>query len=413
MQSMEKRNKNVKRELIFISHSSVDNQKIKVAKRLQMFLEEHGYAVFCSSVPKRGISFGKRLFQEMNKNLKKCDYFIAIITDNYIRSPYCLYELCTARFLNLHMIPILSNMQVEARIKALLNQDVVNLVASSHKEDNLGNVEKLLSSLRIKSDYEHVLQDLLKDISATSKSEKPYIGMTETEYKDILSYCNAEGIVKLDRGQVYSTKIMEGKIISARCVYIVSTTGAGLLKSLKEMALPTALRNGVDFNIIIPDKGSSFCEDVAMAECKRKNYTSVIEIQNRNRIEQEFEATHQYLNEAYCQAMDGDIPPKGHIRCFNSRTLLRQTLLLAVFKDESAWGWLTMTMPPVRTANSPSIAIVDNNSKNGLGKFIIDHCECLMRLAEQKHEVHIIQGKSLGTAFRDIKRNDAEILVVR
>ena len=80
---MEKRNKNVKRELIFISHSSVDNQKIKVAKRLQMFLEEHGYAVFCSSVPKRGISFGKRLFQEMNKNLKKCDYFIAIITDYY------------------------------------------------------------------------------------------------------------------------------------------------------------------------------------------------------------------------------------------------------------------------------------------------------------------------------------------
>ena len=114
--------------------------------------------------------------------------------------------------------------------------------------------------------------------------------------------------------------------------------------------------------------------------------------QNKKRISSEFDAVHQYLNEAYCHAMDGGALPKGRIRCFNSRTLLRQTIFLTISEDNSAWGWITMTMPPSRTVDSLSFVINDNNARDGLCKGVVEHCKCLMSMAEKQHEVKEIKG---------------------
>ena len=80
----------VKISSVFVSHASADNLGSKKIDVLYKILEVN-YKVFCSSVPKSGISYGNRLFKTINDNIQNCDIFLAVITDNYLRSAYCLY----------------------------------------------------------------------------------------------------------------------------------------------------------------------------------------------------------------------------------------------------------------------------------------------------------------------------------
>lgn len=395
--------KESKRKLVFISHASVDNKgNYKVAEQLATILEANNYEVFCSSVPKKGISFGKRLFKTINAKIDNCNFFIAIITDNYLRSTYCLYELSIARYKGLTIIPIISNGLVERKCASLLDNEIVKLVLSSEKDGNRVHVKQLLETLELGNQSEEAINNLLSKISLIGSMGKPFIGMTKDEYDCVFAYCEKEGITKLTNGYVYNPQVMRQRIKTAQNVYLVSTTGAALLKSIEDVFID-ALMAGVEINIIIPDRDSDFCNDVARAESLRDNFTEVITNQNRNRIESEFEAVHQYLNEVYCRAKSGGNPPKGKIRCYNSKTLLRQTIFLTVSKDNTAWGWITMTLPPIRTSDSPSIVISDNNANEGIVKYIIDHCKCLMYLAESEHEFREINGRTNALPFRGTK----------
>ena len=385
------------KKLVFISHASIDNNgETKVVEHLQQILENNGYNVFCTSVPRRGIFYGKKLFKEINKKLNLSDYFVAIITDNYVRSVYCMYEMSVARYKGLTFIPIFANIKLKEKFKGLIDSEIISLDVESNIEENKAKFSQLQGHFSIDKKYEQNIAELLTDISKI-KGNKPYIGMTPQEYENVNKYCEDEGISKIKKGYVYNRKIMEKKIVSARCVYFVSTTGSSLLKSICEKVLPEALRNGVKINIIIPDKESQFCKEVAMAECER--YNKIVTKLNEKRIADEFDSVHQYLNESYCHAMSGDTPPKGKIMCFNSKTLLRQTIFLAVSKEKRAWGWVTMTVPPFRSSDTPSIVIDDNDVSNGLGKIIEDHCKCLMRLAEKNNEFKEIKGNTKATPF--------------
>lgn len=384
------------KKFVFISHAAIDNKGTKVVDRLEKILLDNEDAVFCTTDPRRGIFYGKELFKEINEKLDSTDYFVAIITDNYVRSVYCMYEMSVARYKGLTIIPIFANIKLKEKLKGLINNDIVSLDVESSVEENMPKSIQLQDLLQIKKEDEKAIAELLVDISKI-KGRKPYIGMLQEEYDDINKYCEDEGIVKINKGYVYDRVTMWKKIESAQCVYIVATTGTSLLKSICEKVLPDALRNGVEVNVIIPDKESQFCRDVAMAECER--YNTVVTEQNEKRIATEFDSVHQYLNEAYCHSMSGEVPPKGKIRCFNSRSLLRQTIFLAVSKDNSAWGWVTMTVPPLRTSDTPSFVIEDNDVRNGLGKVIVEHCRCLMQLAEKNNEVREISGDTRSIPF--------------
>ena len=106
---------NQREKKVFISHASIDNQGTKVVERLQQILENNGHDVFCTSVPRRGIFYGKKLFKEINRNLDLSDFFVAIITDNYVRSVYCMYEMSVARYKGLTFIPIFANIKLKEK----------------------------------------------------------------------------------------------------------------------------------------------------------------------------------------------------------------------------------------------------------------------------------------------------------
>lgn len=77
---------------IFISHSSKDKE---VALCLKDFLERMNreeISVFCSSAS-GAIKIGDDFVKAIEKELDDSDQFIALVSDNYIRSPYCMIEL--------------------------------------------------------------------------------------------------------------------------------------------------------------------------------------------------------------------------------------------------------------------------------------------------------------------------------
>ncbi len=383
---------------IFVSHASADNKDKKI-KKLCDILEQYS-PVFCSSVPKSSISLGSRLFNKINKNITDCRKFIAIITDNYLRSQYCLYEYSVARYLKKTIIPIFSSEEVELKMRALADKDVVNLIANNDKEICLDAAEKLLKTLKLSNQNKENIAAFLQKLALTT-SAKPYIGMTQNDYNKVLRYCDEVGIVKIGKGALRSGDEIKSKFATAKKIYFLSTTGAGLLKSVKEIAIPLALKNNAEINIIIPDKDSVFCEDVALAECKQDGFGNIIEEQNKKRIHSEFDSVFQYLNEAYWHIKKSTSNAQvGTITCYCSQTLLRQTILLAIDENDNAWGWTTMTMPPLRTTDCPSFA-VEGKANTSFIKLMMDYCESIKSIAIDRGEYCSIDGSTISNHFNN------------
>lgn len=396
-----------KKKLIFISHSTADKKVLKGKNGFESILINNHYDLFFSSNPKHGTNHDKSLFQQLDENIKKCQYFIAIITENYYRSYYCLYEMSIARYKNKKIIPIFSSISTKEKSHELLNHDVISIIASQSDKNNSIAAETLCYSLKIKLDSNeiHIFQNLLKRLSRPPKSQKPFIGMSKDEYLSIFGYCEKNGITKFGTGQIYEDQEIQNHIIGAKQVYIIAITGSSLFKKLKDNAIPTALLNGTSFNIILSDKNSSFCKDVAKAESFNTPSNDIIVSMNENRLNNEFDSTHLYLNEAYETASQNSSPHPnrslGIITCYNSRTLLRQTIVLTIDKHNSAWGWMTMTMPPSKTANNPSIGFsCDNiNDTTTIAHFLLNHLKCLICVAG--NEKHVINGRTLATPFSE------------
>lgn len=388
------RNIDNKKKRLFISHTKDDYIQTNMEVLLCSVLEKN-YELFCSSNPLKGIESGKKLHEEMNRQLSECDVFMAVVTENYLRSPHCLYEMSVARFLKKQeLIIIYANNDIMKRINNIADPEWIGINLNTYDGIQDG-VQRIINSFGLKYDlYKEKIFCFLNSISKITSSSRSFVGMSEETYNNILDYCQKEGITKFNKGQVYTKEEMIAKFSQAKEVYIVSTTGAGLLKTLKEEALIKALGNKAKVNIILPDRDSQFCQDVAVAECTRGGFNHVIAEQNRFRIESEFVATIQYLNEAYCLAKMKYPAGIGTIDCYNSRTLLRQTIVLLVLEDNHSWGWVNMTMAPLRTTDTPSIAISDINVQKGLDKMIISHCNCLMNIAENRNEKRTIDGKS-------------------
>lgn len=392
------------------------------------------YSVLCSSVPRAGIPAGELLHEQIDNGIEGCKVFLAIITDNYLRSPHCLYELCLARYLLKEtketkgtkgtkgtVIPIYSNEHARENISKIANAEwrSIDLKGKPVSENDLEELMKSLEPLLNKGEQPLIEKDSLRSVlNAIAKikvAEIPPVGMSNDEFDNLLKYCQEEGITKFKKGAVYSPDEMKKKFSQAKTVYIVSTTGAGLLKTMKEEVIPAAILNGAVVNVILPDQNSQFCIDVAKAECFQLE--DIVKEQNVQRISHEFEHSIQYLNEAYLKAQkiadERHQTLTGKLNAYCSGTLLRQTLVLVESevesqqdepnqessKTKSSWGWVNMTMVPLRTTDTPTIAISDADADSGLDYLISEHCKCLMAIAEEKHLKKEINGVTAVSPF--------------
>ena len=98
---------------IFISHCSSDTDFIN--EYLDIFAPSKKDKVFFSSSPETGIDTGGEIVRTINKRIEECDKIVCIITENYVRSAFCIYELNIATYLankKRTIVPIVVNSSI-------------------------------------------------------------------------------------------------------------------------------------------------------------------------------------------------------------------------------------------------------------------------------------------------------------
>lgn len=113
----------------FISHCSDDLESI--VKQLDILLSKHfskeKYSFFCSSTSSNSLLPGTDVGEELKKKLKESKCMIAIVTDNYLRSPISLTELSVKWFSgdNSSIIPLFFSSEGENYlVKTILNRNL-------------------------------------------------------------------------------------------------------------------------------------------------------------------------------------------------------------------------------------------------------------------------------------------------
>lgn len=79
--------------MIFISHSSKDIHLVELFNQFLTSLGIKKEEIFCSSINGQGVENGTRIGGSVLKQLKDSNLAIFLVTNNFLRSPYCTQEL--------------------------------------------------------------------------------------------------------------------------------------------------------------------------------------------------------------------------------------------------------------------------------------------------------------------------------
>ena len=373
---------------LFFSHNTDDEAVVQ--QLVNLLHETNGeWQPFYSSDPHTGVTAGEGILSRINQEICQCHKFVAIITESYVRSQYCMYELSVAAFLRaqgqLDIIPIVSNKEIYDRVNSILAQfDLLYIEAGAPKANDIFRQ----AFPWVTEEQYPQLTTVLAQLSLCTKSLRPYIGMSSETYSGILEYCQTYGI-KQFKNTTLPIDTIKHKIAHAREVILLSTTGASLIKALCTEAFPTALDRGCRISVLIPNQYSDFCEDVA--EIERPDAKA----ENLSRLAQEYESVMVYLKDAIAASGQED----ACIHCYCSHTLLRQTILLVKDRDDSVWSWVSLTMPPKRTVDgTPSFEVEGKLEPGHMVNLLWQHCQAIMRVSEQRHSCFTV-GEESGRPF--------------
>ena len=357
---------------IFFSHSADD---APLVVEMVEILSVESVQSFYSSAPETGVLAGEGIMARINKEITQCQLFVPIITENYVRSQYCMYELSVAAFLQaqnkLKIIPIVNNQNTYNRIGTILKQfDLLYISAEDPKAPRIFlqafswvNTEKIVQ-----------VATVLEKLAEQTKSKRPYIGMPREQYADILEYCETYGIRQF-KNTTLPMDMIKKKIAEAEEMIVLSTTGASLIKGLCTEAFPKALSRGCRISVVVPNQHSAFCQDVA--EIERPDSKE----ENAARLAQEFDAVQVYLKDAVASAGEN----KGSVTCYCSHTLLRQTILIVRDKEDRLWSWVSLTLPPKRTIDgTPAFEVEGNMEQGNLAYVLWQHCQAIMHVSRQR-----------------------------
>ena len=95
-------------EKVFISHCVKDKKFVdKFNDYLRLATDLHVSNIFCSSFEETGIKTGKTFVQYIRDSLLDSKIVIAIITNNYCNSQFCLSELGAAWGVGIPVFPVI------------------------------------------------------------------------------------------------------------------------------------------------------------------------------------------------------------------------------------------------------------------------------------------------------------------
>ncbi|MBR2175940.1 MAG: hypothetical protein IJ861_03205 [Clostridia bacterium] len=376
-----------KQSKCFISHCSDDNI---IMNSLSEFIDvTFGYNItrvnnrfFCTyhNSVAAGIALNKKLNQELNE----CDYMIAVITDSYVRSTVSIYELCSFYFAGKPVIPIIYNGVVgEKFIRDIFNENIVYIKAD--KSTSLSELSlQFLKSLSEQGLRPNVLEsqaveyaERFFEVSAQKKPSRSFIGCDEEKYDKLIRKCAEMGICEFRSDNNGNIE----QLADSKELFILSTTGDSLIKKLSEFVIPKIIRNGGTVIVLIPNKESAFCRDIAEIE-------NPDDFQyNQKRLDNEFDNVIINLRRCVKKASEEISDQKlGKIYIGCAFNLLRQTITLGI-TEEYFLGWMSVTIPPKRTVTgTPTIDFKSEiNCESGLGYMLYHHINAVCSMAKTRN----------------------------
>lgn len=393
---------NIRKTQVFISHSSLDAEAVKALNALlcQAFPPE---CVFNSSETTQGIVAGDAIIKTLMDKLETSSLILLVAGENYLRSPYCLFEMCLAMNSAFRerrkVIPVFQSEAVFRRFARIFGaaEDIVNV--NCEKTDAVARMIGVLKDvvgprgLGLPGRATRLARRFVNAFRTTSPAHRAFVGMDEADYAARFRFMEENDIESVTFENAFSREKVAELTESASELWVVATTGAVLVKSLQR-SIEKALSNGAEVNVIVPNKGSSFALDVGDIEVEAGMDSSG----NRKRLDYEFDSVvGNYLPEAYEAARKRAGDKTGRVRCMCCGTLLRLTIFLAVDKLGRIRGWTTQTLPPSRAiTHSMSIGFFGRLRETGgdasggkwsYADFIYRHCQKLREFAESRGDV--------------------------
>lgn len=369
---------------IFVSHCSDDTE---IMDHLTTILEDlfptGNVRVFNSYSEKSGIIAGEQLSKGLRNNLSESDLMIAIITDAYERSLKCISEISSFWYCDKPVIPIIFNSENGKRfIDDLFGFDVSAIIVGQDSPSRCS--EKLVKSIdsngfpvNDRDKVKNVFKDFF-EIAKQAGTNRPFIG-SDLTYDSILKYCDKFGIKQLKNNTLSADDILH-HLEGAKQLFIISTTGANMINLLSSRYLTDALLKGIQVTVVLPNKLSDVCNDIAEIETPHQ-----VE-HNKTRLRNAFDDVMTNLKKCLDDAQNlSGCDLLGSITVCCAYTLLRQTFILAVKNDDSIWGWMSITLPPLRTNDgTPSMELIGKMGEKSLANVVYQHAEAMIRVAKNR-----------------------------
>ncbi len=388
----------------FISHSFKDKiwakDMVDILKKLNEGTSVSDDRVFFSSNADYGSDYTKGLLDNINENIQSSDCLVLLVTENYLRSQFCYYEMCIAGYLrgSKSIILIVQNEDVYNRIRSLFSGSLYINAADE------ANVDIFINTVNKNAQVNKATREMIKNFFENMMMSEypvavPFLGMTEARYNNAYAFAEKYNVEKMTFGYPANEKDVAKHLAGAREVIFVSTTGSGFLKTYKRL-LSDAVANGADLSIVIADKNSDFCHDVSEIEVFNGDDIEKLVQSNSHRIETEFDSSIQYLNEIYNDSKLSCKQTQGEITCYCGYTLIRQTAFIVRYEDDSVWGWITCTMPPERSADkTPSFVVKGNIGSDVFARVVWQYCKTITQLSEKRGAKLLVRGNAVPEKF--------------
>ena len=191
---------------IFISHSVRDKELIRtLVDFLQMGMGIGKEDIFCTSYPEE-LPSGENFIEIIRQQMRNCEAAFLVITDNFLRSPFCLTELGAAWGLGKRLFPLL-----------LTSIDKVERTPLKGLQVRFLNKE---------NDVSAIYDELRNNGIITKTSTAEYIRRLPEFIKQVHMQSNGEYILEVSEDGYYHTEVTEVRGVSAeyRCYRIKGHT---------------------------------------------------------------------------------------------------------------------------------------------------------------------------------------------
>ncbi len=396
---------------LFISHCSSDEEILDVIDAQRPVLEKY-FSLFYSY--KDSISGGNRIREKLKKALRSSYFFIAIITDSYLRSLACVQEISAFWGKGRKIIPIVYNGKAGIDFYKELTggRDDVIIDVSAMKNDRSPLIKALKDIGVSQEDSESLANNWIKPKQANPdklKDPRPFIA-SEDKYYSILQYCLRSGI-KTIKSTSLGGDVLRNNLLNKDEIFLIGTTLKGLISGNADM-LAEALSQGINVTVLIADKNSSYSEDVAFIESFDEDddliswgKKSALE---KLRLANEFDNVRINLvsirNNAKKKAAKRNTS-LGRLYLGSTFTLMRQTITMGISRKKNLlWAWVSVTTPPKRASDGTmsfeiEAPLDDMEETISLSETLAYHVRGICEIAKQRNSLAEIDDDYLESVL--------------